>query len=83
MRLRSRGQDDDSTIERRMKAATAEMSHYLDFDYIIVNDDFETALHQLNLIMHSEAPEDLSTDRQKVHLRALTRGLLELIDKKA
>ena len=82
-RLRSRGQDDNSTIERRMKAATAEMSHYLDFDYIIVNDDFETALHQLNLIMHFEAPEDLSTDRQKVHLRALIRGLLELIDKKA
>ena len=82
-RLRSRGQDDDSTIERRMKAATAEMSHYLDFDYLIVNDDFETALHQLDLIMHSKPADDLATDRQKMQLRLLIRGLLELVDKKA
>lgn len=83
MRLLTRGQDDNNTIEQRMEAATAEMSHYLDFDYIVVNDDFETALHQLNLIMHGKPVDDLSTDRQKVQLRALIRSLLELIDKKA
>ena len=50
-RLRSRGQDDDGTIERRMKDATAEMSHYPEFDYLVINDDFNEALVMLRSIV--------------------------------
>ena len=39
-RLRNRGQDDESIIQRRMDEATSEMSHYVEYDYVIVNDDF-------------------------------------------
>jgi guanylate kinase len=50
-RLRGRGQDDDGTISRRMCDAENEMSHYVEFDYLIVNDDFDVALHDLEAII--------------------------------
>lgn len=50
-RLRSRGQDDEQVIARRMRDAVAEMSHYAEFDYLVVNDDFATALTELNSIV--------------------------------
>ncbi len=50
-RLRGRGQDDESTIARRMQDAENEISHYVEFDYLIVNDDFEQALSQLVAII--------------------------------
>lgn len=50
-RLRGRGQDDEETIERRMRDAENEMSHYVEFDYLIVNDDFELALAELEAII--------------------------------
>ncbi|NQZ53358.1 MAG: guanylate kinase [Piscirickettsiaceae bacterium] len=50
-RLRGRGQDDDDTIARRMCDAENEMSHYVEFDYLIVNDDFDVALHDLEAII--------------------------------
>ena len=53
-RLRKRSQDEDLVIEKRMRAAQAEMSHYREFDYLIVNDDFDTALNDLKAIIRSE-----------------------------
>ena len=50
-RLRSRGQDSDEIIARRMKDAKNEISHYKEFDYIVINDDFENALAELKEIM--------------------------------
>jgi len=50
-RLQGRGQDDDATIARRMRDAENEMSHYVEFDYLIINDDFELALDELKAIM--------------------------------
>ena len=50
-RLRGRGQDDDETISRRMRDAEAEMSHYIEFDYLVVNDDFDVALTDLTAII--------------------------------
>lgn len=50
-RLQNRGQDDDETIARRMRDAVTEMSHYPEFDYLIVNDDFDLALSQLKSIV--------------------------------
>jgi guanylate kinase len=50
-RLRGRGQDGDEVIARRMEDAESEMSHYAEFDYLVINDDFETALEELMAII--------------------------------
>ena len=52
-RLRSRGQDSDEIIDRRMKEAVSEMTHYAEFDYIVINDEFDTALRELASIFTS------------------------------
>ena len=49
-RLRGRGTDADDVIQRRMSKAVNEMSHYDEYDFVIVNDDFDTALSQLQSI---------------------------------
>ena len=50
-RLNDRGQDNADVIQRRIAAAKEEMSHYADADYLVVNDDFELARHQLEAII--------------------------------
>ncbi len=52
-RLRSRGQDSSSTIERRMRDAVNEISHYSEFDYLVVNDSFDDALADLRSIVQA------------------------------
>ena len=46
-RLKNRGQDDDEIISKRMENAEREMSHYEEFDYIIINEQFDSALSDL------------------------------------
>ena len=53
-RLRGRQQDDESTIAKRMQEAANEMSHYRDSDYLIINDEFTTALNELLSICQAE-----------------------------
>lgn len=50
-RLRDRGQDVDEVIERRMRDAVGEMSHYPEYDYLIINDVFQTALEEMSAII--------------------------------
>jgi guanylate kinase len=50
-RLRGRGQDSDEIIARRMQDARSETSHYGEYDYLVVNDDFDTALAELRSII--------------------------------
>lgn len=50
-RLRGRGQDSDEIIARRMQDAISEISHYDEFDYLIINDDFDTALDELACVI--------------------------------
>lgn len=50
-RLRGRGQDSDEIIARRMRDAKSETSHYSEYDYLVVNDDFENALIELRSII--------------------------------
>ena len=52
-RIVKRGQDDVDVIERRMQCAMEEISHYHEFDYLVVNDDFNKAASDLRSIMHS------------------------------
>ncbi|KRA55137.1 guanylate kinase [Pseudoxanthomonas sp. Root65] len=49
-RMRARGQDSEEVIQRRLAAAREEMSHYAEFDYVIVNDVFEAAVEQMHAI---------------------------------
>ncbi len=53
-RLTSRGQDDEEVINKRMREAVSEMSHYAEFEYLIINDDFDTARDNLAAIIVGE-----------------------------
>ena len=50
-RLVRRGQDDEATIARRLKTAREEMKHAADFDYVIINQDFASAVEDLAAIV--------------------------------
>ena len=50
-RLLQREKDPLETIERRMHAAREQLAHYKEFDYIVVNDEFERALGEIKAIM--------------------------------
>lgn len=49
-RLNNRGQDSDDVIAQRMSEAVSEMSHYHEFDYLVVNDQFEQSLSELQAV---------------------------------
>ncbi|MDH5784112.1 MAG: guanylate kinase [Chromatiales bacterium] len=50
-RLRGRGTDADDVIAKRLGEAVSEMCHYREFDYLVFNDDFNTALDELRAIV--------------------------------
>ena len=72
-RLQNRGQDDDQVIARRMRDAVTEMSHYGEFDYIVVNDVFERAFSELKSIIIANR---LTIDRQQLKFKDLIKALL-------
>ena len=72
-RLQNRGQDDNELIERRMRDSVSEMSHYGEFDYIVINDDFEQAKKDLSAIFVSNR---LLKDFQQEHHTDLLAELL-------
>lgn len=72
-RLRGRGQDSEEVITKRMVQAVAEMSHFAEYDYLIVNDDFDSALSDLKIIIRAER---LRMSRQKMRHDALISKLL-------
>ncbi|MDA7086989.1 guanylate kinase [Pseudomonas sp. SA3-5] len=52
-RLTNRGQDSGEIIEQRMREAVSEMSHYVEYDYLLINDDFAHALSDLKAIFRA------------------------------
>ena len=72
-RLSARGQDDAHTIARRMTDAISEMSHYGEYDYLVINDDFGEALAELRAIITATR---LTTGRRAARQRTLIAGLL-------
>jgi guanylate kinase len=72
-RLQNRGQDDNDVIARRMQDAVTEMSHYAEFDYILVNDVFDQALSELKSIVIANR---LTKVRQQENLKDLITALL-------
>ncbi|MEW6688833.1 MAG: guanylate kinase, partial [Pseudomonadota bacterium] len=53
-RMRSRGQDSDAVIRRRLASAEEEMSHAPEFDYVIINKEFDSAKQDLQAIIRTE-----------------------------
>lgn len=53
-RLRNRAQDSEEIITRRMRDAVNEMQHYNEFNYIVINDDFNQALQDLQSIVRTQ-----------------------------
>ena len=72
-RLRGRGQDADDVIARRLAEARTELSHMVEFDYWVVNDDFTLAADQLCTIISTER---LRPRRQRQRHPHLVAGLL-------
>jgi guanylate kinase len=73
MRLRDRKTESDAAIARRLADAVGDMSHWNEFDYIVVNDNFDRALEDLTHIVDSKG-EALRADRPE--LAPLLRELL-------
>lgn len=56
-RLRGRASDSDEVIERRLQEAVDDMKHFSNYDYLIINDDFDTALQQLCSVVMAKRVE--------------------------
>jgi guanylate kinase len=67
-RLTNRGQDSDEVIERRMREAVNEMSHYVEYDYLVINDDFATALDDLKAIFRANQLQQGSQQQRHADL---------------
>ncbi|MFO1405986.1 MAG: guanylate kinase [Steroidobacteraceae bacterium] len=62
-RLRGRGTDDEAVIRRRLGEAADDMTHWREFDYVVVNDDFGQALDLLAAIVQGRDPPEARRDR--------------------
>lgn len=67
-RLTNRGQDSDEIIERRMREAVNEMSHYLEYDFLVINDDFAHALEDLKSIFRANQLRQKTQQLRHTHL---------------
>ena len=72
-RLTTRGQDSDEVIEKRMREAVSEMTHYVEYDYLVINDDFAHALIDLQAIFRAN---QLLQASQQQRFRSLLDELL-------
>jgi len=74
-RLNSRGQDSADVIARRMQDATSDMAHYVEFDYVIINNEFEVATQQLRAIVLAQRQRlDVLAKAEQSTLTALIKG---------
>ncbi|HEY1991214.1 MAG TPA: guanylate kinase [Gammaproteobacteria bacterium] len=72
-RLRSRGTDSEEVIARRLKDAVGDMSHWCDFDYVVVNDSFDHALSELAAVVTGRGQ---ASRADRPGLQATVDGLL-------
>ncbi|MCP5146168.1 MAG: guanylate kinase [Gammaproteobacteria bacterium] len=72
-RLNARGKDSAEVIERRLAEALEEMSHYAEYDYLVVNDEFDEALADLVAIVRSSR---LCLEYQRDNLGGLLARLM-------
>ena len=72
-RMRNRGQDSEQVITQRLANAREEMSHYSEFDYVIVNEHFDAAVSELRAIFQAQR---LKQSAQQLRYAALISHLL-------
>jgi len=77
-RLKQRAQDNDETIKKRMSDAQNQMQHFNEFDYLVINDDFHSALNDLSLIICSL---DKASERFSLSLSEQSKKYLKLLKK--
>lgn len=70
-RLRTRAQDSEEIVQYRMSRAHEEMSHWAEYDYILINDDFDQTIENVRQILHAER---LRRSRQ-IGLNEFIKGL--------
>lgn len=73
-RMRNRGQDSEEVIAKRLSAAREEISHYVEFDYLVVNEHFEQAVQEVAAIFSSQR---LLLEPQRRRHKALIEHLLK------
>ena len=74
-RLQARGQDAPEVIARRMRDAKAELEHYPEYQYLVVNDVFEDALTDLGAIVRAERLRTCRNTRLDAGMRSGDRGI--------
>lgn len=72
-RLQGRGQDSQDVIQQRMQQAKSEMSHYVEYDYLVFNDDFDVALDELRAIVVARRQR---LDAQSIHNKHVLMELM-------
>lgn len=72
-RLRSRATDSEAVIEQRLREAVSDMRHWLDFDYVVVNDDFDRAVADLDTVL---AGRGMGSRADRAGLQSLVASLL-------
>jgi len=77
-RLKQRAQDDEITINKRMSDAQNQMQHFNEFDYLVINDDFNSALNDLNLII---CRPDKASERFSLSLSEQSKKYIKLLEK--
>ena len=71
-RLRNRGQDSDAEIVKRMAAAREEITHWDEFDHVLINQDFDTTVATARAILHAAR----STQARQPGMANFIKGLL-------
>jgi len=77
-RLKQRAQDNEETINKRMSDAQNQMQHFNEFDYLVINDDFNSALNDLNLII---CRPDKASERFNLSLSEQSKKHIKLLKK--
>jgi len=77
-RLKQRAQDDEMTINKRMSDAQNQMQHFNELDYLVINDDFNSALNDLNLII---CRPDKTSERFNLSLSEQSKKHIKLLKK--
>jgi guanylate kinase len=74
-RLRARAQDSEDVVKRRMADACAEISHWPEYDYVIVNADIEKSLAGLQAILSAERLKRERLDGLTAFVRDMQKAL--------
>ena len=63
-RLKKRNEDSDKIVEKRMSKAKSEISHWIEYDYVIINNDIDKSAEEVKTILNAERKKRV---RQKIY----------------